>query len=94
MLLRLPRTWTFRALSESRNFKKSAADFTGFDPMLSQKYTELNQDLFTISIQPEAILAIDDIAAFNQQEGLSLSEEEIAYLNNLAEKLGRQLDGF
>jgi phosphoribosylformylglycinamidine synthase len=72
-------------------FKKSEADFTGFDPMLSQKYKELNQELFTISIQPEAILAIDDVAAFNQQEGLSLSEEEVDYLNNLSAKLGRKL---
>jgi phosphoribosylformylglycinamidine synthase len=72
-------------------FHKVAADFTAFDPMLSQKYTELNQDLYTISIQPEPILEIADIAAFNQQEGLSLSEEEIGYLNNLSDKLGRKL---
>ncbi len=68
-----------------------AASFTDFDPMLSQKYHELNQDIFTINIQPEAILEIDDIAAYNKQEGLSLSEEEVEYLNNLAEKLGRKL---
>jgi len=72
-------------------FKNTEADDTGFDPMLSQKYPELNQELFTISLQPEAILAIDDIAAFNQQEGLSLSEEEVTYLNDLSKKLGRQL---
>jgi len=66
-------------------------DFDGFDPMLSQKYSELDQDIFTIHIQPESILGIADIAAYNQQEGLSLSTEEIDYLNNLSEKLGRQL---
>jgi phosphoribosylformylglycinamidine synthase len=72
-------------------FKRTQADFTGFDPMLFQKYKELNQELFTISIQPEPIIAIEDIAAYNKQEGLSLSDEEIDYLNNLAEKLGRKL---
>ena len=72
-------------------FQRVAVDFTDFDPMLSQKYTELNQDIFTIHIQPEAILNIDDIAAYNQSEGLSLSAEEVGYLNNLATKLGRKL---
>ncbi|WPR70294.1 phosphoribosylformylglycinamidine synthase [Flavobacterium sp. NG2] len=66
-------------------------DFTDFDPMLSQKYSELNQDIFTINIEPEAILDIDDIAAYNQSEGLALSPEEVEYLNDLATKLGRKL---
>ncbi len=72
-------------------FKKAEAPGTDFDPMLSQKYSVLDQDIFTISIQPEEILDIDDIAAYNQQEGLSLSVEEVTYLNDLAKKLGRQL---
>lgn len=66
-------------------------DFENFDHMLFQKYQELNQDIFTIHIQPEPILEIDDIAAYNQQEGLSLSDEEVDYLNKLARKLGRKL---
>ncbi|MCF0056058.1 phosphoribosylformylglycinamidine synthase [Dyadobacter sp. CY356] len=72
-------------------FLKVEADFTGFDPMLSQKYSELNQEIYTISIKPESILEIDDIAEYNRQEGLSLSSEEIDYLNNLSEKLDRKL---
>ena len=72
-------------------FEKVLADFTSFDPMLSQKYTELNQDIFTINVLPEAILEIEDIAAYNQQEGLALSIEEVDYLNQLATKLGRKL---
>jgi phosphoribosylformylglycinamidine synthase len=72
-------------------FEKVLADFTSFDPMLSQKYTELNQDIFTINVLPEAILEIDDIGAYNQQEGLALSGEEVDYLNQLATKLGRKL---
>ena len=72
-------------------FHKSTADFSDFDPMLSQKYAELNQDIFTINVLPEAILDIDDIAAYNAKEGLSLSPDEVEYLDNLAIKLGRKL---
>ncbi|MFV8340945.1 phosphoribosylformylglycinamidine synthase [Flavobacterium sp. XS2P39] len=72
-------------------FQKATADFSDFDPMLSQKYAELNQDIFTINVLPEAILDIADIAAYNKQEGLSLSPEEVEYLDNLALKLGRKL---
>jgi phosphoribosylformylglycinamidine synthase len=66
-------------------------DFTDFDPMLSQKYSELNQNIFTIKVQPEPILDIEDIAAYNKQEGLALSDEEVHYLNNLSKKLNRKL---
>ena len=72
-------------------FYKASEDFTDFDPMLSQKYSELNQDIFTINIQPEPILEIDNIDAYNKQEGLALSSEEVEYLDNLSTKLGRKL---
>lgn len=76
-------------------FEKISSDLSpetsGFDPMLSQKYAELNQDIFTINIQPEAILEIDDIAVYNKQEGLALSDEEVDYLNNVSQKIGRKL---
>ena len=72
-------------------FEKVAADFNDFDPMLSQKYSELNQEIYTINIQPEAILDIEDINAYNKSEGLALSPEEVDYLNNLSTKLGRKL---
>ncbi len=72
-------------------FEKVAADFNNFDPMLSQKYSELNQDIYTINIQPEPILDIEDIDAYNKSEGLALSPEEVDYLNNLSTKLGRKL---
>ncbi len=72
-------------------FFKVNSDFTDFDPMLSQKYQELNQTIFTINIQPEAILEIDDIASYNISEGLALSQEEVDYLNELSTKIGRKL---
>ncbi|WP_296147312.1 phosphoribosylformylglycinamidine synthase [uncultured Flavobacterium sp.] len=72
-------------------FQKVTEAFADFDPMLSQKYAELNQEIYTINIQPEPILEIEDIADFNAKEGLALSQEEVEYLDNLATKLGRKL---
>jgi phosphoribosylformylglycinamidine synthase len=72
-------------------FEKVTADFSDFDPMLFQKYSELNQDIFTINIQPEPILEIEDINAYNMQEGLALSIEEVEYLDTLSLKIGRKL---
>ncbi len=51
----------------------------------------LDQEIFEIHIKPEHVLDIDDIAAYNQQEGLSLSDEEVEYLDNLSVKIGRKL---
>ena len=67
------------------------SDFTAFDPMLTQKYSALDQHIFTIALIPEPILYIDDIAQYNQAEGLSLSPEEVDYLNGVAAKIGRKL---
>jgi len=62
-----------------------------FDPMLEQEYQALSQDIFTINKKPDSIIEINDIASYNAQEGLALSEDEIVYLNQLSEKLGRPL---
>ncbi len=63
----------------------------GFDPMLQSLYKDLNQDIFTIEKQPDPILNIDDIAAYNEQEGLALSNDEIQYLDKVAKEMGRPL---
>ncbi|WP_430613466.1 phosphoribosylformylglycinamidine synthase [Flavobacterium sp. JP2137] len=68
-----------------------AEDLKSFDPMLSQSYSALNQTIFSIDLQPEGILEIDDIAAYNRQEGLALNDEEVVYLENLAKKIDRKL---
>ena len=78
-------------ISRIEEFQEVAADFTDFDPMLLQKYEGLGQDIFTIHIEPLSTIEIADIAAYNQQEGLSLSPEEVAYLENLSTQLGRKL---
>ena len=72
-------------------FFKVPESFIDFDPMLSQKYTLLNQDIFTINIKPASVLEIDNIAQYNQKEGLALSAKEVEYLSNLSKKLNRKL---
>ena len=62
-----------------------------FDPMLERSYNGLNQEIFNIDKVPDPIVYIDDIAAYNEKEGLALSKEEIDYLNEVSRKIGRQL---
>ena len=62
-----------------------------FDPMISQKYHRLDQNIFTIDIAPEQVLQINDIADYNTTEGLSLSAEEVQYLEEVADRIGRPL---
>ena len=72
-------------------FVKVSALFVDFDSMLSEKYNELNQNVFSNNLLPEPILQIDDIALYNTTEGLALSNEEVLYLENLSKKLSRKL---
>ena len=62
-----------------------------FDPMLQHLYQGLDQSIFTIEKQPDPIVNIKDISAYNEQEGLALSKEEIEYLDSVAELLDRPL---
>jgi len=61
------------------------------DPMLQRFYNGIGQDIFTINKKAEAIISVDDIASYNQQQGLALSPDEIDYLNSVSQKLGRKL---
>lgn len=63
----------------------------GFDPMLQVKYSELHQGIFTVDTKPEEIIHIQDVAAYNDQEGLALSQEEVDYLNSVSDDIGRKL---
>ncbi len=62
-----------------------------YDPMLQALYCGLNQELFHVNLEPEEIKYITDIKAYNEAEGLALSPEEITYLEELSERLGRPL---
>lgn len=71
-------------------FRKSN-EKSAFDPMLEVLYKGLNQTIFTIDKQPEAVQYIDDVRAYNEQEGLALNPEEVDYLEGLSKKLNRKL---
>ncbi|MFT5864036.1 MAG: phosphoribosylformylglycinamidine synthase [Flavobacteriales bacterium] len=62
-----------------------------FDPMISEMCEALNQHIFDFEINPEPVLDIEDITAYNQAEGLSLSDDEVGYLESVAAKIGRPL---
>ncbi|MCB0324756.1 MAG: phosphoribosylformylglycinamidine synthase [Bdellovibrionales bacterium] len=62
-----------------------------FDPMLEEVYVGLSEDSLDISQSAEPLRAITDIAAYNTQEGLALSAEEIAFLEQASATLGRPL---
>ncbi len=72
-------------------FTRTENEKTPFDPMLKAFYKGLDQHTFTIDKKPDAVVYIENIREYNRQEGLALNEEEIAYLEGLAKKLGRAL---
>ena len=77
-------------ITRIEKFVRCEAD-TAYDPMVSQKFDQLNQNQFVIDIVPAAVQDITDIAAYNNQEGLALSKEEVSYLEEVSKKIGRQL---
>lgn len=70
---------------------KTKTDEPKYDRMLQRVYKGLNKDIFNVTRKPDDIVYISDLEAYNQQEGLALSTEEIEYLRSLEKKLGRSL---
>ncbi len=80
-----------QGIKRIEKFVETDNEETPFDPMLRRKYHTIDQNVYTISKQPDPIVYIDDMVAYNKQEGLALSEDEIAYLEDLSHRLGRKL---
>jgi len=78
-------------ISRIEEFFKTKSEKPQYDPMLQVVYHDLDQKIFTVQRQPEAILYIEDIASYSAKEGLALSPEEIMYLNEVSGKIGRKL---
>ena len=68
-----------------------ASEDAEFDPMLQRMYKGLDQNIFTVNIEPAPILHIENLEEYNEQEGLALSPEEIEYLHKVEGQLGRKL---
>ena len=62
-----------------------------FDRMLQRVYHDIDENVFRIDKTPDPVVYIDDMRAYNQKEGLALSEQEIEYLEGLGKQLGRKL---
>ncbi len=79
-------------ITRIEEFKQVAdAETTAYDSMLFRKYNGLDETIFTINKTPEPIQFINNIAEYNEQEGLALNAEEIDYLIDLSKRLGRLL---
>ena len=61
------------------------------DPMLQRIYDGLDQTIFTVNHQPEPIKHVEDLEKYNEEEGLALSEDEMAYLHKLEKENNRSL---
>ena len=72
-------------------YKVAQSEEAFFDPMLENMFLALTQELFEVDVEPENIVSIDNIEAYNKSEGLALSDDEVVYLENVAERVGRKL---
>nr|HRQ30361.1 phosphoribosylformylglycinamidine synthase [Saprospiraceae bacterium] len=72
-------------------FKRTDRNHPEYDPMLQNVYKALDDNVFDIEKEPEDVLEVSDIQAFNREEGLALSQDEVTYLENLSRKMGRLL---
>jgi len=71
-------------------FPVNSAD-ADFDPMLQRLYNGLDQTIFTVDIEPQPIMFVEDLDSYNEQEGLALSKDEIEYLHKVEGEIGRKL---
>ena len=62
-----------------------------YDIMTNELYQKLDQNIFSIEIQPEKSIEIINIEKYNKTEGLALSDEEVKYLEDLSRKINRKL---
>jgi phosphoribosylformylglycinamidine synthase len=94
--------WSTNAVEISQNmgvqgirrieeFFKVSGKTASYDPMLQALYEGLDQELFTIRRKPDPVMEVSEIAAFNLQEGLALNPDEIEYLDDVSERIGRKL---
>ncbi len=87
----ITQTMGIRGIERIEEFVGVANAAAKHDPMLQHIYRDLDQEIFTILHRPEPIVEIKDLKAYNNREGLALSDEEIDYLEGVSKQLGRLL---
>lgn len=78
-------------ISRIEEFFPAKGHDSKYDPMLQALYNGLDQSVFYSGHTPEPVRYIQDIAGYNEKEGLALSAEEVNYLEQLSQKIGRDL---
>ena len=71
-------------------FPVGGAD-ASYDKMLQRLYNGIDDTVFKVDKQPDPIRYIEDIEAYDKEEGLALNPDEIEYLKQLSAKIGRPL---
>ncbi len=78
-------------VSRIEEFYRVDSEDSEYDPMLQAFYNDIDQNIFTIEKEPDPLIFLENIAEFNQQEGLALSDDEVKYLEDVSKKIGRKL---
>ncbi len=87
----ITRNMGIQGIERIEKFRRVTEPEPEFDPMLEQLYNDLDENTFRIDIVPEPVRYIDDIAAYNIEEGLAMSDDEVAYLEKISRKINRKL---
>lgn len=77
-------------ISRIEMFIETEAD-TAYDRMLLRMYHGLSESIFDLQGGKAAVIEVKDIRSYNEEEGLALSDEEVEYLERVAEEIGRPL---
>lgn len=80
-----------RGIRRIEQFFPVINDVPAYDPMLQSVYRNLDQSVFYTDREPEPVVYIEDIRDYNEKEGLALNDNEIKYLEELSDYLGRKL---
>ena len=85
------RNMNIPSVTRVEEFREVAGADAPFDPMLQSLYAGIDATVFATDLTAAPIEHITDLRAYNEAQGLALSEEEITYLEQLSERLGRPL---
>lgn len=72
-------------------YQYAAKENPDFDPMLQTRYEILDQSIFRIDREPDPVIEVNNISEYNEDEGLALSSDEVEYLNEVSQQIGRLL---
>lgn len=72
-------------------FRKIEEEVESYDRMLENRYSPLKGSDFFIGEKITNVRMIEDIASYNIEAGLALSNEEIEYLKKVSSEIGRSL---